>query len=97
MAKYLLFKLPIWLLVLNVKQKSCEYPMSFSQFGLSQLRAGTHPEIFKGEGLNFSKSNQYPIVVNAVIVKQGFTVIVTSLQHLFVPKPCNNDFESCWL
>ena len=58
---------------------------------------GTHPEIFKRGGLNFSKSNQYPIVVNAVIVKQGFVVIVASLQHLFISKPCNNDFESCWL
>ena len=27
-----------------------------------------------------------------IIVKQGFAVIVASLQHLFVPKPCNNDW-----
>ena len=48
-------------------------------------------------GLNFSKSNQYPIVVDLVIVKQGFAVIVASLQHLFIQKPCKNDFEKCWL
>ena len=69
------------------------------QIGHGQMypRPGAHPEIFKWGGLNFSKSNQYPIVVNAVIVNQGFAVIVASLQHLFIPKPCNNNFESCWL
>ena len=46
-------------------------------------------------GLNFSKSNQYPIVDNLVIVKQNFAVIVASSQHLSIQKPCNNDFESC--
>ena len=66
-------------------------------FALCPHSAGAHPEIFKAGGLNFSKSNQYPIVVNLVIVKQGFAGIVVSLQHLFIPKPCNNDFESCWL
>ena len=37
MVEYLLFKLPNCFLVLNVKQKSCEYPLRFSQFGLTQL------------------------------------------------------------
>ena len=56
-----------------------------------------HTQKFLKGGLNFLKSNQYPIVVNLVIVKQGFAVIVASLEHLFIPKPCNNDFKSCWL
>ena len=34
------------------------------------MHAGAHPKIFKEGGLNFSKSNQYPIAVNLVIVKQ---------------------------
>ena len=51
----------------------------------------------RGGGVNFSKSNQYSIVVNLVIVKQGFAVIVASLQHLLIQKPCITDFESCWL
>ena len=63
---------------------------------MNDLNQGRTQKLSK-RGLNFSKSNQYPIVVNLVIVKQGFTVIVASLQHLFIPKPCNNDFESCWL
>ena len=53
---------------------------------------GRTQKFLKG-GLNFSKSNQYPIVVNLAIVKQDSTVIVPSLQHLFTQKPCNNDFE----
>ena len=33
-----------------------------------------------------------------IIVKQGFVEIVgLYLQHLFIQKPCNNNFESCWL
>ena len=39
-------------------------------------KIGAHPEIFKEGGLNFSKSNQYSIVVNLVIVKQDFAVLV---------------------
>ena len=36
-----------------------------------------HPEIFKGGGgLNFSKSNQYSVVVNLVKVKQGFAILI---------------------
>ena len=56
-----------------------------SEHFVACVASGAHPEIFKGGGLNFSKSNQYPIVVNAVIVKQGFAVIVASLQYLFIP------------
>ena len=46
-----------------------------------------HSRILKEGGLNFSKSNQFPIVVNLVIVKQGFAVIDASLQHLFIKIP----------
>ena len=47
---------------------------------LSRARdSGVHPEIFKGRGY-FSKTIQYPIVINlflplAIVVKQGFAVI----------------------
>ena len=40
------------------------------------LQVGAHPEIFKVGCLNFSKSHQHSIVINLVIVKQGFAVIV---------------------
>ena len=52
---------------------------------LEPSHPGDHPEIFKGGGFNFSKTNQYPIMVYlfqplmkmyAVIVKEGFAVIV---------------------
>ena len=59
--------------------------------------AGAHPEIFKEQGMKFSKSNQYPIVAYLIIVKQGFRVIVASLKHFLIQKPSNNDFGSCWL
>ena len=39
MVEYLQFNLPIWLLVLKVKQKSYEYPLSFFQLGLTLLLA----------------------------------------------------------
>ena len=84
-----------------VKPKTYKIGISVFLLALSiksdNAKQGRTQKFLKGGGLNFSKGNQYPIVVNAVIVKQGFAVIVTSLQHLFVPKPCNNDFESCWL
>ena len=52
--------------------------------------------LFQGRTQKFLegvKSNQYPIVINLVIVKQGFAVIVASLKHLLIQKPCNNDFS----
>ena len=62
------------------------------------IAQGRTQRVLKG-GLNFSKSNQYPLVVDFAIglVKRGFAVIVRSLQHFFIEKRCNNDFKSCWL
>ena len=59
---------------------------SFFLTGNSKLTSQGHTQKFLKGGLNFSKSNQYPIVVNLVIVKQGFAGIVVSLQHLLIQK-----------
>ena len=48
-----------------------------------EYHQGAHKEIFEG-GLNFLKSNPYLIAVNLVIVKEGFAVIVASLQDLLI-------------
>ena len=45
-------------------------------------KIGAHPEIFKEGGLNFSKSNQYSIAVNLVIVKQDFAVLVAFYHNI---------------
>ena len=65
---------------------------------------GTLPEIFEKGDFNFSKTNPSPIVANlfqplmkmhAIIVKQGFAVIVAFCYNICVFKNlCNNDFES---
>ena len=34
--------------------------------------------------------------MHAIIVKRGFVISFILLQHLFIQKPCNIDFGSCW-
>ena len=59
----------------------------------NQEQGRTQKFLKGGGGWIFQKATS--IVVNLVIVKQDFAVIVASLQHLLFQKPCNNDFESC--
>ena len=57
--------------------------------------SGAHPEIFKGGGVNFLKTNQYPIVINlfqplmkmhAIILEQGFAVIAAFCYNICLLK-----------
>ena len=65
------------------------------------LNLEVHAEIFTGKGFTFSKTNQYPIVVDLFLplikilasrVKQGFAITCSCiLLHLLIQIPSNSD------
>ena len=64
------------------------------------VSAGAHPEIFKEGGFDFSKSNQYPIVVSLTInenARYNSQTGFPSNSCICLFRNPVTDFESCWL
>ena len=67
---------------------------------------GCTQKFLKGWGFNFLKSNQIQFKLiycnhysnqNVRYSQTGFSGNSWILLHLFFQKPCNNNFENCWL